>query len=241
MLTHKSIACTLRLRWLLLVGKREPGECASEWAWIHRIQWVREKESICLVCQLIRENLLAEDEKRGTERETARSAFEKCKHKNKLDVTRSEKRRRREIESFKNEHRKIYLGEKKSDGKHGDTMMLMEWALAREKFRWTESIRCVTVCLLWNVRTPSLPSFLLLHLQLPVCLSATNTLSKCLFSIFSLFHHLRIRCWYTTKLLRNNLDLSLLPFILIYSILLFLYCLLSYKIVWHFLPVSASP
>lgn len=52
-------------------------------------------------------------------------AIAKCKHKNKLDVTRSAKRRRRqrlkrrrEIESFKNEHRKIYLGEKPMGNTH---------------------------------------------------------------------------------------------------------------------------
>lgn len=164
--------------------------------------------------------------------------IEKCKHKNKLDVTRSAKRRRREIESFKNEHRKIYLGEKKAMGNTGNERTERERKRDRKKrlrvnkreiFRWTESIRCVTVCLRWNVRTPSLPSFLLLRLQLPVCLDMPTTAAEIsiYFVLSLLFSHSAV----LSKLLRNNLDLSLLPFILIYSVFFFLFLLL-FSVCW---------
>lgn len=125
------------------------------------------------------------------EKEREARAIEKCKHKNKLDVTRSAKRRRREIESFKNEHRKIYLGEKtgKKENPMGNTG---HRNARREKknCRWTESIRLVLrfVCFGTCARL-HYHHFYFCVFKLPVC--QPLTLENVFFSI----RYSWPRCW----------------------------------------------
>lgn len=126
MLTHKSIACTLRdcadcCCWLICARTRNARTLKR---YINKAQTNRNSlgalifffcRSLCVspfyafTLTRARFGSFLSLKRHASRRETA---IEKCKHKNKLDVTRSAKRRRREIESFKNEHRKIYLGEK---------------------------------------------------------------------------------------------------------------------------------
>lgn len=94
------------------------------------------------------------------------STIEKCKHKNKLDVTRSAKRRRREIESFKNEHRKIYLGEKPM----GNTQV-------RQDFRWTESMPCYGLFALKRARA-FITIISTFHLQLKMSVALRTNYSE---------------------------------------------------------------
>lgn len=127
MLTHKSIACTLRdcadcCCWLKCARttNARPLKRYINKAPTHTpkrslgaLIFVRRPLCVSPFCAFTltraRFGSFPSLKSRASRRETA---IEKCKHKNKLDVTRSAKRRRREIESFKNEHRKIYLGEK---------------------------------------------------------------------------------------------------------------------------------
>lgn len=191
MLTHKSIACTLRLRWLLLVGmsRSQCDEFASR-----TLSHIGVRNRKHFVCCPVWQGFFASATSlpRGKwEKEREARAIEKCKHKNKLDVTRSAKRRRREIESFKNEHRKIYLGEKtgKKENPMGNTG---HRNARREKknCRWTESIRLVLrfVCFGTCARL-HYHHFYFCVFKLPVCQPLT------LENVFFSARYSWPRCW----------------------------------------------
>lgn len=141
-----------------------------------------------------------------------KKTIEKCKHKNKLDVTRSAKRRRREIESFKNEHRKIYLGEKPM----GNTRTLQfAFILKKEaaRFVWDEHRNrwrvlrfvCFETCArLHYHHFYSLPSKCHTKWNIRLAIASNNLMRE--------GHKKNYTFW-------NNLDLSiLLSFIFLYTV-----------------------